>query len=496
MNQLFSCCTAHDAVIYWEKAADTVPGGQYEIFLNEKECLKTSQTFAALDSLDPDTEYRVFILYQGQLFGQSIIHTERARRPLDVTASPFFACSTGDVLCTDALQAAIDACGPDEELYFPAGTYLTGALTLHSNLWIYLDEGALLQGTAETADYLPRIPSRFEGTELLCYQSLLNLGTLDHTAPPTTENVLLYGKGTISGGGAPLAQKIIKEERQNLQTFLEENSQLVAACENENTIPGRVRGRLIQMCNCRNVRISGLTLQNGASWNVHMIYCDNIITDHCTFRSQGIWNGDGWDPDSSSNCTLFGCRFFTEDDSVAIKSGKNPEGNAINRPSAHIRIFGCTSAFGHGICIGSEISGGIRDVRIWDCDIASSSNGLEIKGTPKRGGYVEDVSVEDCTFPRVLIHSVSYNDDGIAAPHPPLFRNFRFNRLRLTGRYLDHQGWHSSDPIEVAGFQEKDYPVRDISFRKCTCPSESVLRISWCSGFQMEEMEFSPVTFP
>ena len=57
-----------------------------------------------------------------------------------------------------------------------------------------------------------------------------------------------------------------------------------------------------------------------------MIYCDDIVTDHCTLRSGGIWNGDGWDPDSSTNCTLFATEFETEDDSVAIKSGKNPEG--------------------------------------------------------------------------------------------------------------------------------------------------------------------------
>ena len=74
--------------------------------------------------------------------------------------------------------------------------------------------------------------------------------------------------------------------------------------------------------NCRDVRITGLTLQNGASWNVHMIYSRNIVTDHCVFRSEGVWNGDGWDPDSSEDCTLFACRFFTGDDAVAIKSNK------------------------------------------------------------------------------------------------------------------------------------------------------------------------------
>ena len=93
----------------------------------------------------------------------------------------------------------------------------------------------------------------------------------------------------------------------------------------------------------------------------------------------------------------------TGDDAVAIKSGKNPEGNEINRPCAHIRVFDCRSDCGHGICIGSEMSGGVEDVQIWDCDLANSLSGIEIKATPKRGGYVRGVTVRDCITPRVML---------------------------------------------------------------------------------------------
>ena len=72
----------------------------------------------------------------------------------------------------------------------------------------------------------------------------------------------------------------------------------------------------------------------------------------------------------------------------SIKSGKNPQGNIIDRPTKHIRVFDCQSLYGHGICIGSEMSGGVEDVQIWDCDLANSLSGIEIKATPKRGGYV------------------------------------------------------------------------------------------------------------
>lgn len=101
--------------------------------------------------------------------------------------------------------------------------------------------------------------------------------------------------------------------------------------------------------------ISGITVKSGAGWNVHMIYSRDIVTNSCAFYSRNIWNGDGWDPDSSRDCTIFGCTFDTGDDAVAVKSGKTPEGNEINRPCEHIKIFDCRCAFGHGFVLGSEM---------------------------------------------------------------------------------------------------------------------------------------------
>lgn len=232
------------------------------------------------------------------------------------------------------------------------------------------------------------------------------VGTPDHTSGANCSNILLYDKGTISGGGKALADRTIETERARLKNYLAQNAALVASCENDRTIPGRVRGRLVNLSNCAHVRTTGLTLQNGPAWNIHMIHCNDIVMDHCVIHSLGVWNGDGWDSDSAENCTLFAIRFETHDDSVVIKSGKNPEGNATNRPTRHIRVFDCTSICGHGICIGSEMSGGVEDVKIWDCYIAAAYSGIEVKGIPQRGGYVRNISARDCSFPRLMIHSV------------------------------------------------------------------------------------------
>lgn len=486
-NGITVCSTTDTITVYWPTLKNSAADRIYTILLDGREVGTTQRTHYTLENLAPGARYQVTVLVDGLLMDRQEAVTAPRRCRLDV--KQLGAAGDGRTKDTEILQTAINRCGPEQEVYLPAGIYLTGALRLHSGMALYLEEGAVLQGTNCPEDYLPRIHSRFEGTELDCYSSLLNMGELDHTAGPNCWDVLIYGRGTIASGGSALAMAVIEQEQQRLKEFLAENQALVDNCENERTIPGRVRPRLIHLSNCRNVRITGLTLKDGASWNIHMIYCDGIVTDHCTFISEGVWNGDGWDPDSSENCTLFASRFYTEDDSVAIKSGKNPEGNRIGRPSRHIRIFDCFSACGHGICIGSEVSGGIEDVRIWDCDLSRSLNGIEIKGTAKRSGYVRDIQAVDCVLPRLMVHDVAYNDDGLSAGRPPLFRSFRFERLKLTGYAMDHDDWFSVTPVELMGFSEPESYLRDVLFRDCLLFSGGqTIQLHRCENVSLENM--------
>lgn len=457
--------------LWWEKPEAAAHDQAYEITLDGGEAVTVRCSHHTFEGLAPQSahEVRLACVCGGEAHSACVqAVTLAARRRVDVTKPPYNAVGDGKTLNTAALQRALDEATEETCIYFPAGVYMTGALRGHSDTEIWLDEGAVLQGTAEIADYLPRIRSRFEGKEMECYSSLLNFGELDHASGPNCRNILIHGHGKIASGGQKLAWRIIEDERERLKEFLAANAEYVATCENNHTIPGRVRPRLINMSNCENVHICGLTLENGASWNVHMVYSRGIATHHCTFRSQGVWNGDGWDPDSSEDCALFASEFYTEDDAVAIKSGKNPEGNVINRPTKRIRVFDCYSAYGHGVVIGSEMSGGVEDVKIWDCDLRVSMSGFEIKATKKRGGYVRDVVVRDCVIPRVMMHSVLYNDDGIGAGIPPVLENCRFERLALTGMYQaaqDTGDLRPCPPIEVIGFDVPGHEVRNVVFR-------------------------------
>ncbi|MCM1386604.1 MAG: glycosyl hydrolase family 28 protein [Bacillus sp. (in: Bacteria)] len=473
--------TNDSITVFWDRPDNLPEDFYYLIFLDGKEAGETKKTHYTIDGLSAETEYKIEVKLceitesadvggGGCIFAEAVtIKTARPKARLDVTKAPYYAVGDGQTMNTKMLQKAIDDCGAAEAVYLPAGVFMTGALRLHSDMELYLDEGAVLQGTDNIEDYLPKIKSRFEGTEMECYSSLINLGELDHESGCNCRNVVIRGKGTIASGGVTLAKRVIVFERERLKDYLASLGDKINECESKDTIPGRMRPRLINISNAENVVLSGLTLKNGASWNVHMIYSDNIVTNDCTFYSEGVWNGDGWDPDSSTNCTIFNCRFFTEDDCVAIKSGKNPEGNIINKPCKHIRVFDCVSSFGHGIIIGSEISGGIEDIRIWDCDVKASLCGIEIKGTKKRGGYVRDIHISNCKTSKIMLHSVGYNDDGIPAKTPPVFENCLYENIEIGGEILEtDRTWSHDTAITVHGFDEPGYEARNITFRNIT----------------------------
>lgn len=502
-------------VLYWDLPEAYVKGNFYTVFKNGKEIGKTEKCHFKADGLEAGTEYSFQVKMEGEtqeLIGMGVIRTDDAKRKIDVTKPPYNAVGDGKTLNTKALQAAIDDCGEGECVLVPAGDYMTGSLFLHSHMELRLEKDAIIHGTVNVDDYSPKIQSRFEGHEMMCYAGLINIGKLDRTAGFTCTDVKISGEGTVCGGGRALAQNVIDVEMVLQKDYLESLKEKINDCELPVTIPGRARPRLINMSCCNGIIIDGIGIMNGASWNVHMIYSDDIVTYGCTFRSEEVWNGDGWDPDSSSNCTLFGCEFYTGDDAVAIKSGKNPEGNVINRPSEHIRVFDCISHYGHGITVGSEMSGGVSDVRIWNCDMGDSLYGVEIKGTKKRGGYVRDVHVRCSKVCRVLIHSVGYNDDGEGAPTAPVFENCTFEDMEITARLLKRtedfrfendkvvsdfcaaeDAHEYCEAIELSGFDIPGHFVKNIKFKNITIDNgieskRQSIYLQCCEGVSLENI--------
>jgi polygalacturonase len=194
LREIHTEVTDHSVSIWWDPSQK-----EEEVlvsFLGKQKIAVNSHV--EFDDLDADTEY-TFAMDDVELS----FHTLPEKKRLDITKEPYL-CKT-NTLCTSALQKALDDCDADSTVYIPAGVYLSGALNMHSSSSLYFEKGAVLQGSEDPKDYEPRILSRFEGTERMCYRSLINLGTLDHDSGPNCANVLIYGQGEIRGGGFALA---------------------------------------------------------------------------------------------------------------------------------------------------------------------------------------------------------------------------------------------------------------------------------------------------
>ena len=475
---LTTLCFEDEIQVYFDRVRTLAEGECYALFMNGEKVAESRKTHFSCKSLSPEVEYAfaVYLSADGEktLVGEAKAKTLAMPRRLSVL--DFGAVGDGKTLNTAALQSALDAAGEGDCVYIPEGVFLTGGLFVHSNTYIYIEKGGVLQGTADFRDYLPKVKSRFEGIEQMCYQSLLNLGALDHTAGYNCENVILRGEGSILGGGAALCDSIIAEETVLLKDYMDSLGESIKECETAWTIPGRARGRLIQMANCRRVILSGLTLGNGPSWNVHFIYSREIITSGCYIHSSSVHNGDGWDPDSSEDCVIFGTRFETGDDCIAIKSGKNPEGNIIGRPTRNIRVFDCSAVSGHSIAIGSEMSGGVEDVTIWDCDMKNASWGIHIKSAEKRGGYIKNIRVYDTDAAMVrIVGTVGYNNDGVAAPDFARLSDFHFENMTLAGEsfFLHWEGKRMKNDINaiyVEGLDKEGCEIRRVTFKNIRLP--------------------------
>lgn len=471
-------------IIFWDRV-HLKKDAQYKLVLNEETIGFTQKTHYTFEGLTPLTEYqiRVFIesLDECKEFATLCVTTLAEKRRIDITQAPYYAVGDGKTLNTASIQKAIDDCGVNDCVYIPQGTFLSGALRLHSDMEIYFADGAALCGSTQMEDYYPKIDSRFEGLEMKCLSSLINIGFLDKNAGYTTKNVVIRGNGKIVGGGSILSQRVIDYESEILHDYIQSLGDKIEEYERADTIAGRVRPRLINISNAQNVVICGVGIEKAPSWNVHIIYSDSIVTCGCKFESFGIRNGDGWDPDSSTNCTIFNCEFCVGDDCIAIKSGKNPEGNIIGKPCRNIKIFDCKADKGHGIAIGSELSGGVEGVYVWDCNFEKSLCGLHIKTTRKRGGYVRNVFVDDTKLASINIRTVHYNDDGESSNETTVFDNIVLNNVYIAGiKYLDEV---RNEPCEAIVIANQGFIMKRISMNNIVIGDSQLTDINAIDSF-------------
>ncbi len=454
--------------VWWDYDEAYKQGCTYRVY-KDNEVFSADKTHYSFDNLDSDTEYSFHVEMvdeNGSVVsdvGTVTVKTLQKKNVIDVTKAPYNAVGDGKTLNTNAIQHALNDCTASDCVYIPTGTFLTGALDMHSDSELRLADDAILLGSECEQDYLPKIKNRFEGREVTAYRSLINAGTLDAKGGCNCSNVVIRG-GRLQGGGQQLRKNIMAVERERILKEHHLENEINPPNFYNNVEPGRMRGRLLNICNVDGVIVADTEIGNAPSWNLHFVYCNNVVTCDSLIFSHAISNGDGWDPDSSTNCVLFGITFDTGDDCVAIKSGKNLEGYLVGRPCEHIRIFDCNFIDGHGIAIGSEMSGGVNDVIVWDCDLKDGKC-LCIKTNRCRGGYVKNVKGYNLKGTSLSIEIYDGNNDGDAAPCAPVLENFHFENLFLTGLlcYTGDIRRENNDAIEIYGY--KDQKIKNVTIK-------------------------------
>ena len=455
--------TETSITLLWDPPSDHADAHSYEVYRDGAPVSTTTKTFHTVTGLKPGTTYSFTVRARdsaGELSppGNKLTHTTKSKEEV-FNILDFGAIGDGVTKNTEAIQKTIDACTTGGTVYIPAGNFLSGALFLKSNMTLHVAENGTLKGSTDIGDYRPFIRNRYSGWEMETFASLLNAGVLDHDGPFNVTNLTIRGEGTICGGGLTLATAM-------------------RAAEGYYS-----RARLICLMNCKDVCLQGLTLENSPSWTLHYTYCKNVTCHALTIRSVKIPNGDGIDPDSSANSYIFDCDVTTSDDCIAIKSGKNPEGNRIGKPTENVLVAHCKFQ-GHGMSIGSEMSGGVKNVTVRNCEIAKDDlNGLQIKAPRERGGYVRNIRVVNCTLSQIkIITKISYNTGYEAAPEAPFLGDMEFVNLDMTNAVT------KKPAIVIDGFEGSRENTANIRFKNIQLADGTAIAVKDCERVSFRDV--------
>jgi polygalacturonase len=353
-----------------------------------------------------------------------------------------------------SLNEAISACSAagGGRVVVPSGITQTGPIRLKSRVNLFLSEGAVVKFSTDPKQYLPLVYTRFEGTELMNYSpfiyafdeqdiAITGSGTLDGQADAThwwdwTRNAARRQLVDAAAAGKPVSERIFGEG-----SFLRPN--------------------FIQPYRCRNVMIEGVTIVNSPMWEINPVLSTNVIVRAVKINSHGP-NNDGCDPEACRDVLIEGCTFDTGDDCIALKSGRNDDGRRVGVPIENVIIRDCTMKDGHGgVTIGSEISGGARNIFAERCrmDSPNLNIALRFKTNSVRGGVVEHVFMRDVTIGQVsqAVLSVDFlYEEGDTGKFPPVVRDIEMRNVNSL---------KSRNALSLRGYAHT--PVTNVRLKDC-----------------------------
>lgn len=349
-----------------------------------------------------------------------------------VNIQDFGAVSDGVTKNTQAFADAIEAVSKKGggKIVVPRGIWLTGPIILKSNINLHVEEGALVLFSRDFDDY-PLIQTSFEGLET--YRCISPIYGKD------LENIAITGDGIIDGNGD--AWRPVKKSKMTSSQWKElinsggvlnqkgdiwypSEKALKGATMSEMNVPEELKTKedheaikdflrpvMVSLVKCNKVMLDGPTFQNSPAWNLHPLMCENVTLRNLTVRNP--WysqNGDGLDLESCKNSVVYNNSFDVGDDAICIKSGKNEDGRRRGMPTENLIVKNNVVYHGHGgFVVGSEMSGGVKNVHVSNCTFIGTDIGLRFKSTRGRGGVVENIYISDIDMINIPAEAIGFN---------------------------------------------------------------------------------------
>jgi len=360
--------------------------------------------------------YRYEYLYQNLPFDMPRVKAHVFPN-YSVSITEFGAIGNGSDLCTNAFAKAIDAVATKGggTVNVPVGVWFTGPIVFKSNINLHLDKGAIILFSADKNLY-PLVETIFEGLATKRCQSPISGRNLT--------NVAITGDGAIDGNGQfwralkkqGVSESYWKKFTANRGVFKradywypseqylkgQQNAELnvprdVKTDAEWNSIRDFLRPVMVSFMECKNLYLQGVLFQNSPAWNLHPLMCENVIIENIQARNPSYAeNGDAIDLESCKNTLIINSTFDAGDDGICIKSGKDEEGRRRARPCENLIVDNCTVFKGHGgFVVGSEMSGGVKNIKVANCKFLGTDVGLRFKSKRGRGGIVENIYIEN-----------------------------------------------------------------------------------------------------
>jgi polygalacturonase len=391
--------------------------------------------------------------------------------------SPFYnildygAVGNGTTLCSESIQKAVDACAEagGGMVYIPAGKYLSGAIFLKSNVTLNVSEGATLLASTNFENFPPFKPGwRIKSDDT--QRSSLITGV-------DFENIAITGRGKINGQGQTWWEALFKDKN---------------AKEGQPKILNYGRPRVINLYRCRDLLIEGVKIVNSPSWTIHPVGCENVVVDGISIvNPEDSPNTDGINPESCRNVRISNCFIDTGDDCITLKSGKDEEGRQKARPTENVTITNCVMHRGHGaVVIGSEMSGGVRNVVASNIVCVGTDRAVRIKSTRGRGGVVENIRynnfvVENVREPIYITSFYTKTDPEPTSERTPIFRDIAISHFTI-----------KNSPYTARIYGLPEMPIQQLRITDVTASTEVGFLCDSVKGLELQNVEVNVVKGP